>query len=82
VNRADALAEAYEVVLSFVDEDREYVSEVTQLLKDNDVSLFYDIYEQATLWAKTSWSICTRSTAAPRVIALCSFPHPVRRKSG
>jgi AbiJ N-terminal domain 3 len=40
---ADALPEAYEVVLSFAGEDREYVDEVAELLKANDVSLFYDV---------------------------------------
>lgn len=49
---AGALPEAYEVVLSFAGEDREYVSEVAELLKANDVSLFYDMYEEATLWGK------------------------------
>lgn len=42
----------YEVVLSFAGEDRKYVEEVAQHLKDNDVSVFYDKYEESTLWGK------------------------------
>ena len=49
---AGALSEVYEVVLSFAGEDREYVDAVAELLKANDVSLFYDMYEEATLWGK------------------------------
>ncbi len=49
---AAGLNEAYEVVLSFAGEDRDYVNEVAALLKSNDVSLFYDVYEEATLWGK------------------------------
>ena len=48
----DALPDAYEVVLSFAGEDRKYVNEVAELLKASDVSLFYDMYEEATLWGK------------------------------
>lgn len=47
-----ALPEAYEVVLSFAGEDRAYVDEVAELLRANEVSLFYDMYEEATLWGK------------------------------
>ncbi len=48
----DALTDAYEVVLSFAGEDRGYVDEVAALLKAHDVPLFYDMYEEATLWGK------------------------------
>jgi len=43
---------AYEVVLSFAGEDREYVEEVAKYLKNNDVKVFYDKYEEVTLWGK------------------------------
>jgi hypothetical protein len=46
------IGEAYEVVLSFAGEDREYVEKVADLLRANDVSLFYDNFEEATLWGK------------------------------
>jgi len=42
----------YEVVLSFAGEDREYVAKVADILKVNEVSLFYDNYEEASLWGK------------------------------
>ena len=47
-----SLGETYEIVLSFAGEDRAYVEKVAELLRDNDVSLFYDNYEEATLWGK------------------------------
>jgi hypothetical protein len=40
------VSEIYKVVLSFAGEDREYVEKVAEILKDNDVSLFYDNYEE------------------------------------
>jgi len=49
---AGGLGVAYEVVLSFAGEDRSYVEQVAELLRANDVSLFYDDYEEATLWGK------------------------------
>ncbi len=49
---ADGLGRAYEVVLSFAGEDRDYVEAVAKVLRENDVSLFYDNYEEATLWGK------------------------------
>jgi hypothetical protein len=46
------LGEAYEVVLSFAGEDREYVEAVAEILRQNEVSIFYDNYEEVTLWGK------------------------------
>lgn len=43
---------AYEVVLSFAGEDRKYVEKVAEFLKKNNVNLFYDRYEEVTLWGK------------------------------
>lgn len=42
----------YEVVLSFAGEDREYVERVAECLKKNNVKVFYDKYEEVTLWGK------------------------------
>lgn len=42
----------YEVALSFAGEDREYVDKVANLLKENGIRVFYDIFEQASLWGK------------------------------
>lgn len=44
--------DAYEVVLSFAGKDREYVEAVAKHLKDNNVKVFYDKYEEVTLWGK------------------------------
>jgi hypothetical protein len=43
---------AYEIVLSFAGEDRGYVEQVAEYLKTRGVSVFYDRYEEATLWGK------------------------------
>jgi AbiJ N-terminal domain 3/TIR domain len=42
----------YEIVLSFAGEDRACVEKVAHILKANEVSLFYDNYEEASLWGK------------------------------
>jgi hypothetical protein len=42
----------YEVVLSFAGEDRPYVERVAHILRANEVSLFYDNYEEVILWGK------------------------------
>lgn len=46
------LEDAYEVVLSFAGEDREYVEAVARYLVSSDVRVFYDKYEEVTLWGK------------------------------
>mgnify|MGYP001797318136 CR=1 FL=1 len=43
---------AYEVVLSFAGEDRDYVEQVAAYLLANNVEFFYDRFEEATLWGK------------------------------
>jgi len=43
---------AYEVVLSFAGEDRNYVEKVAEYLTDKSVKFFYDKYEESTLWGK------------------------------
>ncbi len=48
----DPAAGAYEIVLSFAGEDREYVEQVADYLLANHVEVFYDRYEEATLWGK------------------------------
>ena len=42
----------YEVVLSFAGEQRQYVEQVAAGLKSAGVSVFYDAYEESTLWGK------------------------------
>ena len=48
----EGIGSAYEVVLSFAGEDRDYVGEVAAILVRNDVSIFYDSYEEVTLWGE------------------------------
>ncbi|MCA1601914.1 MAG: TIR domain-containing protein [Acidobacteria bacterium] len=42
----------YDVCLSFAGEDRPYVAQVAQALRGKGVRVFYDTYEQKTLWGK------------------------------
>ncbi len=42
----------YDVTLSFAGEDREYVKAVAETLRERGVRVFYDEFEQATLWGK------------------------------
>lgn len=42
----------YQVALSFAGEDRDYVSKVATLFKVQEISVFYDEFEEAKLWGK------------------------------
>jgi hypothetical protein len=42
----------FEIALSFAGEDREYVDRVANLLRDSGVTVFYDLFEEASLWGK------------------------------
>ncbi len=42
----------FEIALSFAGEDRKYVEQVANLLKDSDVNVFYDRFEEEKLWGK------------------------------
>jgi hypothetical protein len=42
----------YEVALSFAGEDRRHAEKLAVLLRENDVSVFYDEFAKATLWGK------------------------------
>lgn len=42
----------YEIVLSFAGEDRAYVERVADFLVANEVAVFYDRFEEETLWGK------------------------------
>jgi len=42
----------FDVALSFAGEDREYVDNIADRLRTHGVKVFYDRYEQATLWGK------------------------------
>ena len=45
-------ARKYDVALSYAGEDRAYVSEVAKALRLAEVDVFYDEFEEATLWGK------------------------------
>ena len=42
----------FEIALSFAGEDRPYVDQVANLLRDSDIKIFYDIFEESNLWGK------------------------------
>ena len=42
----------YDVALSFAGEDRHYVEEVAKFLKAKSIRVFYDQFEEASLWGK------------------------------
>lgn len=42
----------YQVALSFAGEDRKIAQRFAELLKEKDIKVFYDQYEQAELWGK------------------------------
>ncbi len=46
----------YDVALSFAGEDRKYADELAQRLKSLNIRVFYDEYEQTTLWGKNLYT--------------------------
>jgi hypothetical protein len=46
----------YDVCLSFVDENRDYVLRVAEELKRRKVRVFYDNFEVAELWGKNLYT--------------------------
>lgn len=42
----------FDIALSFAGEDRKYVDQVAILLRQNGISVFYDLFEEANLWGK------------------------------
>lgn len=46
----------YDVALSFAGEDREHARKIADLLRQQGFSVFYDEYEQATLWGRNLYS--------------------------
>lgn len=42
----------YDIVLSFAGENRNYVEKVAVCLKENNIKVFYDNFEEADLWGK------------------------------
>lgn len=42
----------YDVAFSFAGEDREYVDQVAEILKANDIKVFYDKFEEVNMWGK------------------------------
>jgi len=46
----------FDVALSFAGEDRPYVSQVAEILRAYGIRVFYDVYEQHSLWGKDLYS--------------------------
>jgi hypothetical protein len=49
-------APRYDVALSFAGEDRTHARKIAELLRSKGFSVFYDEYEQATLWGRNLYS--------------------------
>jgi hypothetical protein len=63
-------------VLSFAGEDRAYVNRVADTLKLNEVSLFYDSFEEATLWGKNlAEHLPTVYSSSPRYCVMFISKH-------
>jgi len=46
------ITQPYDVALSYASEDRNYVEKVALLLKEKNVKVFYDRFEEVNLWGK------------------------------
>ena len=52
VNVVDGERGVYDVALSFAGEDRDYIKKVAHILKESEISVFYDKFEEVELWGK------------------------------
>ncbi len=50
--RSDSANPQYDVCLSFAGEQREYVQKVAAALRERGIRVFYDDFEQVSLWGK------------------------------
>jgi hypothetical protein len=46
----------YDVCLSFAGEDRPYVEQVAEYLRNSGIRVFYDRYEKSQLWGKNLYT--------------------------
>ena len=49
----------FDIALSFADEDRAYVDQVAQILRDRGIKVFYDLFEEASFWGKDLYTHLT-----------------------
>lgn len=49
----------FDIALSFAGENRPYVDQVANLLRDTGVKVFYDLFEEASLWGKNLYDYLT-----------------------
>lgn len=49
---SDTCSYDYDVALSFAGEDRSVAEPIASLLMENNIRVFYDLHEEATLWGK------------------------------
>lgn len=49
----------FEIALSFAGEDRAYVDQVANLLRNSGIKVFYDLFEEEKLWGKNLYDYLT-----------------------
>ncbi|MEA5581452.1 TIR domain-containing protein [Nodularia harveyana UHCC-0300] len=49
----------FDIALSFAGEDRPYVDQVANFLRDSGVKVFYDLFEEVNLWGKNLYDYLT-----------------------
>ena len=49
----------FDIALSFAGENRSYVDQVANLLRDAGIKVFYDLFEEANLWGKNLYDYLT-----------------------
>lgn len=53
------LTKEFDIALSFAGEDRLYVDQVANLLRNSGVKVFYDLFEEVNLWGKNLYEYLT-----------------------
>ena len=64
----------YDVALSFASEERYYVEEVLEILRNSSIKVFYDKFEEADLWGKDLYTYLQKiyRYQAKHTIKFCS----------
>ena len=58
----------FDIALSFAGENRDYVDQIANLLRDSGVKVFYDLFEEANLWGKNLYDYLSDIYMIPIII--------------
>lgn len=70
----------FDIALSFAGENREYVDQVANLLRDDGVKVFYDLFEEENLWGKNLYEYLSEIYSEKAVYTIMFISHHYAKK--